>query len=134
MKTHYVLGFLFSRNKQFVALIKKNKPEWQKGLLNGIGGKVEGGEDIYNAMQREFKEETGVDIERWLHFAKLEGEDFVVDVFKAFNDNVLNVNTMTEETVYLFDLNFITLPTISNIPWLLEMALDDSKFFTTVIY
>jgi hypothetical protein len=34
-----VAGFLFRNNDTEVALIRKNKPDWQKGKLNGIGGK-----------------------------------------------------------------------------------------------
>lgn len=48
MTTHtiYVAGFLFGPmpRHNYVALIRKNKPDWQKGKLNGIGGKVEAGE------------------------------------------------------------------------------------------
>ncbi len=35
---NYVAGLMFSQDKTCVALIVKNKPDWQKGLLNGIGG------------------------------------------------------------------------------------------------
>lgn len=60
----YVLGFLFSGiNKDAVSLIRKAKPEWQEGKLNGLGGKIEAGETPRQAMSREFFEEAGVDIE-----------------------------------------------------------------------
>jgi 8-oxo-dGTP diphosphatase len=42
--TQYVLGFLFDPSQKDVVLIKKLKPEWQKGKLNGVGGKIEEGE------------------------------------------------------------------------------------------
>ena len=42
--TNYVLGFAFSKSGQMVLLIWKNKPEWQRGKMNGIGGKIELGE------------------------------------------------------------------------------------------
>lgn len=35
---HYVLGFAFGPNYKKVALLHKLRPEWQKGLLNGVGG------------------------------------------------------------------------------------------------
>ncbi len=41
MKKHYVVTFLFTPDLQKVWLIEKQKPEWQKGCLNGIGGKIE---------------------------------------------------------------------------------------------
>ena len=37
----YVAGFMFSEDRRLVALIRKSKPEWQKGKLNGIGEKAQ---------------------------------------------------------------------------------------------
>ncbi len=59
----YVAGFYFSECGERVALIRKLKPEWQRGWLNGIGGKVEPGESPLSAMVREFEEEAGARIE-----------------------------------------------------------------------
>lgn len=57
----YVLGFAFTPSKKAVLLIKKTRPKWQAGKLNGVGGKVEPGEfDLAQAMVREFEEETAV--------------------------------------------------------------------------
>lgn len=53
-----VVGFVF-RGKE-VVLILKNRPDWQAGRLNGVGGRVEAGESPKEAMVREFKEETGL--------------------------------------------------------------------------
>lgn len=64
----YVVGFCFNPSMTHVALIEKLKPEWQKGKLNGVGGKVEDGETAGHAMVREFYEEAGVCIADWLHF------------------------------------------------------------------
>jgi 8-oxo-dGTP diphosphatase len=61
----YVCGFLFHPQRKAVALIRKNKPEWQAGKLNGIGGKVEHLETPAEAMEREFLEEAGVRVDRW---------------------------------------------------------------------
>lgn len=57
--TGYVLGFAFSHTMRSVVLIEKLKPDWQAGKLNGVGGKIEPGENAYDAMAREFFEETG---------------------------------------------------------------------------
>jgi 8-oxo-dGTP diphosphatase len=66
----YVCGFAFSDN--YVLLVEKRFPEWQRGQLNGIGGKVERNEHIHAAMLREFSEETGITfIEEWTEFATL---------------------------------------------------------------
>ncbi|WP_164969449.1 hypothetical protein [Halarcobacter ebronensis] len=52
---HYVTGFLFTKDFKHVVLIKKLNPEWQRGLFNGVGGKVEENEKPCDAMSREFK-------------------------------------------------------------------------------
>ncbi len=44
----YVLGFAFDEDYEWVALIKKNRPQWQAGKLNGVGGKIEPNEtEVY---------------------------------------------------------------------------------------
>ena len=56
--TEYVLGFAFTKDLKQVALIRKKRPEWQAGKLNGIGGKVNINEVPLLAMVREFQEEA----------------------------------------------------------------------------
>lgn len=67
--TAYVCGFAFEPDRR-VWLIQKNRPEWQKGKLNGVGGKIEFNETAVAAMAREFQEEAGVAIplQRWKQF------------------------------------------------------------------
>lgn len=68
----YVCGFLYAGGQ--VYLIQKRKPKWMAGKWNGIGGKVEPGENIQQAMHREFVEETGlIGGITWQHFATLNG-------------------------------------------------------------
>jgi len=66
-KHRYVLGFMFDRDYAEVALILKNRPAWQAGKWNGIGGKIEGDETPHAAMVREFTEETYLVGTRDLH-------------------------------------------------------------------
>jgi 8-oxo-dGTP pyrophosphatase MutT (NUDIX family) len=56
--TTYSCAFAFAGAS--VLLIRKAKPEWQKGLLNGIGGKLESPESVMDCTIREFREETGL--------------------------------------------------------------------------
>ena len=49
----YVAGFMFDSSYENVLLIRKTKPKWQEGLLNGVGGKIEPGEKELDAMKRE---------------------------------------------------------------------------------
>ena len=80
----YVAGFYFEENLVFLVL--KNKPDWQKNLWNGIGGKIENGETPAAAMRREFREETGLDIQEWEKFAVLRDErDWNVHFFRSFS-------------------------------------------------
>lgn len=125
----YVLGFMFDKKGEKVALIEKIKPKWQEGLLNGIGGKIEEDESAYTAMTREFFEETGVHYEHWNFFTQMQEDGvFKVYVFYAFSDDVYNVKTVEQEEVYVMDLDeewkVIRENSVSNIPWLLMACLD----------
>ncbi|NJO63435.1 MAG: NUDIX domain-containing protein [Richelia sp. RM2_1_2] len=125
----YVLGFFFSEDKEKVALIKKTKPVWQEGLLNGIGGKVEGEETNKETMIREFQEETGHTHLEWEYFAAMMNSQFIVDCFVGFGD-ISKLKTTTEESVVIVEtkdigkLSIIDKVTIPNLSWLVPMALD----------
>jgi len=60
------VGFIFTNDLNFVLLIKKNRPDCQKGLLNGIGGHVKASEfargEYKEAWVREVKQETNLTI------------------------------------------------------------------------
>lgn len=72
---HYTLVFIFDRSLEHVVLIKKNRPDWMAGSLNGIGGKVEKGETAADCAIREVFEETGAVIdESNLEYLCTEGE------------------------------------------------------------
>jgi len=59
-----------------VVLIKKKRPDWQVGMLNGPGGKVEfGGEQPWNAAHQELLKETGLQIENLIHVGNLSPRD-----------------------------------------------------------
>jgi len=100
---NYVLGFAFSEDRQRVVLICKNGasvPE-HKGKLNGVGGKIEPHETTYEAMRREFLEETGVDLPDflWTYRGVFSGEGWSVKVFSFVGDEVLAARTVTDEDV-----------------------------------
>lgn len=119
----YVLGFLTGNHNSEVVLIRKTKPEWQEGFLNGVGGKIEEGEEPGDAMRREFREEAGLDILSWRHYATMRGPDWEVFVFRAQGD--LLIRTMTEEWVDIYPIdNLHRERTLSNVPWLVAMAVD----------
>lgn len=121
----YCLGFAFNTTLDQVILIKKEQPKWQKGLLNGVGGKVEKGETPLKAMRREFREETGVDFEGWLEFGVLRGLDFRVFLYTiAISPNYFNeAKTVSNEIVVRQNTDNL-MGTISNLSWLVPMAKD----------
>ena len=72
----YVCGFFFSPDRGRVLLIRKRRPAWQVGRLNGVGGKIEPGESPAQAMCREFREEAGLDVGDWQPGVELTGPDW----------------------------------------------------------
>lgn len=99
----YVLGFVFDESFDFVALIRKNRApagaESMIGRWNGIGGKIEEGEDIYDAMSREFEEETSVSIpsSEWIHF--MSNNEDELEILYAVTDDVFHSKTIEDEDV-----------------------------------
>ena len=132
-RPHYVLGFMFNINLTEVALIRKNRPAWQCGKLNGIGGHIEPGEDPATAMCREFTEEAGLDT-GYLHWSlrlimRDESRDgFVVYVYryiKPVPHLTPYLTTTTDETVKIVKTARISRhECISNIPWMLNLLAD----------
>jgi 8-oxo-dGTP diphosphatase len=57
------LGFVLSRDKKSVLLINRNKrsDDEHLGKYNGLGGKMEEGEDVLACLKREIHEEAGID-------------------------------------------------------------------------
>ena len=130
MKTHYTVGFLFSFDKQKVALIRKNRPDWQKGRLNGVGGHVEAGETALQCMGREFGEEVeypSLFKTEWRQYATLESPQFIMDCFASLGD-LSSIKAKTDEDIEVVSVDQInplrTKDMIENLPWLISMAID----------
>ena len=122
----YVAGFYFDKDKKQVALVHKNRPDWQAGQINAIGGKIEDGEHPTEAMAREFSEETGVTVTDWEHVVVIYGNDWKVYFLRSFGDPT-RCRTMEDETIttYLIE-DALKLPNlILNLRWILPLALDD---------
>lgn len=129
MVERMVVGFAFTADRGSVILIRKNRPEWQKGKLNGVGGHIEQGEHPADAMTREFHEETGLFIrkERWERVVMMEGSGWHVTFFKCVLTNLdrHHIQTMTDEAVVEVQCD-IPKGMIQNLTWLLPLCLDDS--------
>lgn len=136
MKKEYVLGFAFSPDNEFVLLINKLKPEWQKGKLNGIGGKIEEGELPIQAMVREFEEETSVktSFHNWDRFAMLEGDNYVMYCYRINIYDIEEAVTSEEEEVVKMRYHVAILSPIlmDSLRVLLPMAYDTNFKFSSI--
>jgi 8-oxo-dGTP diphosphatase len=129
MMQKYVCGFCFTEARDRVLLIKKKRPKWQNGRLNGIGGHIEPNELEIQAMKREFWEETGISSNvraiKWNRLAYLRGSGWEVCFFHAFSDEMAQAVTTTDEEIVelaVRDAMFDPL-VLPNVPMLLALAL-----------
>lgn len=135
--TRYCCGLLF-RGRSIpgasgVLLTRKLKPNWQDGLLNGHGGKINAGEQATAAMFRETAEEIGggsnvslsVD---WHQFATETGTDYVVHFFRALAQEhwvAPSQNDVGEALCWVpLPNGVITQGVVGNLKWLVPLAMD----------
>ncbi len=130
--TNYVAGLVFSMPQ--IMLIRKDRPNWMKGKLNGIGGHVEPNESPLDAMCREFGEETKLIPPCWKHFATLTDtftnkpqQPWLVHWFTATVPNVIHYipeGTIDEPVgwFHIQDLHYY--PLMPSLLWLIHMALE----------
>lgn len=138
----YVLGFAFSKDKKNIVLIQKNRPEKQRGFLNGVGGKVEKyDKSSTEAMVFEFQEETGVITfsEDWNLFGEMISKEnnYIVYLFRMFNDDILFAKTMETEEIEIININdfnkFMTLNShllLPDLKVLIPLALNTAFKYT----
>lgn len=143
-KAKYVVGFLFDESKQHVALIRKARPAWQYGKLNGIGGHIEKNETPLQAMRREFFEETGATVANWEFFARQQGcvhcaDQCDVYFFRAraplaLLEGIDGFKSNEEEVVVQGVYSATPLPLqdrrLPNLRWLIPLALCEENFGT----
>lgn len=140
MVHNYCLGFAFNYFHNEVLLIKKNKPNWQKGKYNGVGGKLEEGETALEAMVREFEEESGVPthMDQWKEVCMMlsdetkdhpDSDEWRVTVFavELTNEQWGAQHSCTAEIICPFQpdkLYYYEETFIDNIIWLVPMSLN----------
>jgi 8-oxo-dGTP diphosphatase len=131
--TEYVVGFLFSADFERVVLIRKKRPKWQRGQLNGVGGKLEDGESVYKAIARECREECGlrVSAKRWRCYLKMEGVNLDNKPFRVFFmaavGNPAKATATTDEAievVYVRDISPLRSDLVENVCWTIALAID----------
>lgn len=131
LQPRYVLGFAMNSERTKVLLITKNRPIWQAGHLNGIGGKIEEFDaSPAHAISREFEEETGLIIshEYWKPFGNMDSPHFHVSLFWAESDILEYHKSITDEIVSLVDIQDLLdnryKHCIPNLSWIIGVLLD----------
>jgi 8-oxo-dGTP diphosphatase len=123
----YVLGFIFTPDFSKVLLIHKNRPEYQKGKLNGLGGKIEQGETEIQAMVREIREESGLQIleKEWKRIGEMNGKDWNVTVFAChYTGKPTDALDATDETVEWIEVQNLPKNVMENLPWLIPLSIN----------
>jgi 8-oxo-dGTP diphosphatase len=125
--TRYALGFCFDAAAEHVLLIRKNRPAWMTGLLNGIGGKVEPGETFAAAMEREMCEEAGVGIpaSEWTCVVGLRFPRAWVEVFAWRGSAFQHALARTDEMLLRIDvasIRHVRRDIVPNLAFLVPLA------------
>lgn len=130
----YVLGFAFSEDRQEVLLLEKNRPEYQKGKLNGIGGKIRENETRAQAMKRECMEECGLSLD-WKEKALLKGPNFIIHVFYTFSNDIYSFHQIEDEKLEIYNINKLHhLYTMDKVQYLIPFGLNENNAFLTTEY
>lgn len=128
----YCVGFLFDIHCQKVVLIRKVRPAWQRGKLNGVGGHIEENETPAAAMRREFMEEAGRDEMQWTRFCVLSGDNYELHCFYCVSDpRYANTPKGSEETIEVHPINPLPKDVIPNLHWLIPLALSGESIVGT---
>jgi len=132
MTNFCVAGFLYEEETGRVALVRKTKPDWQAGRLNGIGGKFEKHDKtMMNCMIREWEEETVTRSPDWIEFAQVWGIDgWCVIFYKAYCDKFPKFPKYNDagEQIECYTIDEVLRPwaePIDNLHWLLPLAFRD---------
>ena len=116
--------------------IRKNRPHYLKGLLNGVEGHIEPGEDPVEAMRRELKEETGQDIseKRWSLGVVLdyEEEGYKIWVFRSSTTEDKLQQLTDEKVLWLSSTEMEHENFAPNVRWLLVLLRDQQRGITPV--
>lgn len=106
-----VVGII-TDNEEILLLLKKNNPDWQKGLYNGIGGKVELNTTPLETIIKKCQEELGVNISNWIELdseISSSGIEIVYFLTTLNEGEIKKLQSQTDERAELFSIN--NLPT-----------------------
>lgn len=127
------------RGGPMVLLQRRHKPDWQRGRLNGVGGRCVGGESPIEAAKREFEAATGIEFgDGWRDFADMSvvSDGAVGNVFffvKAIDSPAQVKPTASPAPVFWFTLKDLDkVECVPDLRWLLPLALDDRGLYASV--
>lgn len=140
-RKYMVLGLLFSKDRKYVALVRKQRPKVFEGALNGVGGKIEQNETSLQAIIRECLEEMGIHVPGWNLFSTLSvtavfgGGLTVVYCYRSFLtiDDLPKLEKLTDEEPGWFYVDGLDEEKLcGGIQWLIPLALDPTMQFCDV--
>jgi 8-oxo-dGTP diphosphatase len=128
----YTIGIVFSPDFKQVALIRKQRPDWQKGKINFPGGTCQGEEKPEANIVRKFAAETGMKIDRthWHRIGILvNAENYTCDIFAAVHiagiHGPLNApGTPDAEIPAWYDVDALPDNVLSNLHWLVPFGIN----------
>ncbi len=120
----YVVGFAIEDAQ--VLLIRKARPAWQAGKLNGVGGKIERAERSIDAMVREFREETQIATapDCWELRAQVAWNDAHVDFYVGYLPLLSRAESNNDEPLAIVGLRTPPPDVLPNLRWLIPLCLD----------
>lgn len=123
----YTLGFIFDQTLEKVLLIHKQKPEWQRGKINGVGGKYEQGETAPSCIRRETRGETRLDIKEkdWISVGTIYQSAGNVGVLATrYIGACSDATSADHEKVEWFEIASLPDNVMTNVHWLIPLALE----------
>ncbi len=103
---NYVVGIVTDGSK--ILLLRKNNPDWQKGLYNGVGGKVNLDETPLEAIIRECQKEVGLEISNWNQIETIplqSGVDLTYFFAVIEEEELKKAQSLQDERVEFFDID-----------------------------
>lgn len=128
----YTVAFVFNQDLSKILLLNPTSPEWQVGKLNGLGGKFESDESVFECAKREVYEESGLEtsLEDWVYIAKEFWPDLGDNIhFLAYvhNQPETNFESSVEGELEWVLVNNLPERVISNLKWQIPLAVDFIK-------
>lgn len=123
-KREFVLALLYTADQRRVVLMRRTRPAWQAGRVNGLGGALMAGELPHDGARREVREECGVDVAEWTEVLVWEDAEYRMHVMRAVSELARGARTLEDQEVFLADVDALPANVIDNLRWLVPLALD----------